>query len=494
MKLSFEDLQRRKREREQQSQSGRVRADDARAQLRREWQAARGCPGEVEFGAYCEGTLGLVRRIKVARHVRRCPFCQEALTVVHTLGTDLQVIAEGEAPRRILKRTRKLGWAFAGVAAALVLASLWSIQDRVERTLVRFALQDVRELRVRSRGPRTTVVCDLRGIGRDGRPVQERGQFPVRPDGSVDLEMRSRPGAFGARLRILEGDIAGGRDYVGAALVDNASNEMLLGRNERGWGKGSAPKATYDSLMQLIAHPELAQELFELPSGKLELMLAELARKTPELRFKVPSVNLFDDVRVYSTEKVFLDQRFDREEHGFSLPDDLQVIWAGRLMQTMDLTSSLPGRSCLLTEAYPNWNGHAGIPLAPIDLPSGEVTYEISFYLTDPRKGVSFGLKLVKGVMAEDNAGMLEADEGQLKVDHAVLDPTDMQRAKVVAQVSADRWHRVRATVHLADHTMDLWLDGKQVGHRVQLLPSPGNPNFDFTHFSFGGVNFLNRQ
>ena len=487
-------MQRRKREREQQSQSGRVRADDARAELRREWTTERGCPGEVEFAAYCEGTLGLVRRIAVARHVRGCPLCREALTVMRAesepRGTE---IAKPGAGR---KHRRTLGWAVAGGAALLVLAQFWSMQDPVNGALVRFALQDVREVRVRSRGPRATVVCDLRGIGLDGRLLRERGEFPIQPDGSVNLEMRSQPGAFGAHLHVIDGDIAGKRDFVGAAMISSASSEMTLGWDEEGWGKGSAPKATYDGLVQLLAHPEQAQKLFTKPADQLELKLAELARNTPELRFQVPSVNLFDDAKVYSPEKVFLDQRFDQEEHKFSLPDDLQVIWAGRLMQMIDFTSSLPGRSCLLSEAYPNWNGHAGIPLTPQDLPSREVSYEISFFLADARKGVSFGLKLVKDKMAEDNAGMIEADEGTLQVltyEHDPKNPPGPD-CRPLARIDENRWHRVKATVYLADHTIDVWLDRTQVGRRVQLLPSQGNPKFDFTHFSFGGVNFIGKK
>lgn len=494
MKLSFEELQRRRREREEQSRLGRVPVDDARAELKREWRTGLGCPPEVEFAAYCEGTLSFLRRIAVARHVRRCPFCQEAWATIRSLEESEPVTVGTETVRSRQKRVRRLGWAVASGAALLVLAQFWPMQNRVSTALVRFALQDVREVRVRSRGPRALVVCDLRGIGRDGRLLKEHEEFPVQPDGTVNLEMRSRPGVYTARLEVAGGEFegAGKGAFVGAGGLRPGDNRFILDRDEKNYFR----KQNHDVLRQLLSNPRHVKQLAELPADQLELLLARIVRDDPELRFSAPSINLYDDVRVYSSSHTFLDESFEAWDPGF-LPPGLATIWGGRLMQIIDLETSPSGRQCLLNSARPNWNAHSGIPLTPSDIKSNEVTFEVSFYLTDPRKGVSFGLKRVLGHgEAEDNAGMIEADEGSIQLltyEHDPHNPPGPD-CRPLAKIEAERWYRVKATVSLQHHWVDLWLDGIKIGERLPLKTNPRNPNFDFSHFSFGGVNFSSKK
>src|SRR5216117_1975809 len=76
MKLSFDELKRRKEQLEQSEQNGARQLKDVIQEIRTEH-----CPSHEELGAFLDGNLPLWRTIRIRWHVRKshCPDCHQVL-------------------------------------------------------------------------------------------------------------------------------------------------------------------------------------------------------------------------------------------------------------------------------------------------------------------------------------------------------------------------------------------------------------------------------
>lgn len=398
MSLSFDELKRRRREREAAAEAGKHRLGEIREELRHASREQRGCLSDEELTLHCEGALSLTRRIAAALHLRRCAQCREEVTAFRASISE------------VTSSTNRVP-----VTADVAAAARWRIPH-------------VRVV------PAASIAVLLLAIF-----------WPICSHGIAVAQFKTR-------------------------------RRVALAKHQPGY-------------------PE---KLADLPSELIEKMLPEF-RRQPE-RFMTPSVNLFDDVKVYSPNKTFLDESFDTTTlHGF--PTTLTKVWGGKLMQVVEFPSAPSGGKCLHNEAYPKWNAHAGIELTPNAVPSGQLTFEVSCYVFDMGKGVTFGLKYVREADSHDNNGVIAIGSGPVtnatSATNGFLSVSAIVgRDPKLARVVAKRWYRVKATVDLKAHTIDVFLDGKQVGNKLPLKEdlSRGNigpTHYDFNRFSFGGVYFV---
>ncbi len=135
MRLSFEDLKRRKEEREAAEREGKVPLDDVFEEIRQEWREQHGCPLDEELVAYFDITLQFRRRLTVWWHVRRCPLCRADLL---TLREAALAVTEYQPQPRLEATAGKFATVTLAVALLLsifVASYEWSENRRLRQTI-----------------------------------------------------------------------------------------------------------------------------------------------------------------------------------------------------------------------------------------------------------------------------------------------------------------------------------------------------------------------
>lgn len=331
-------------------------------------------------------------------------------------------------------------------------------------------------------GEQATITYRFEGVDREGNPCSESRTLRVNPDGTIAGRIRVPAGGVThAEVTIRNGYIeVDGRKvnhFTGATSLHAGRTLVSIG------DKGSWSASRSAALRDVISTPDGVSRVLNQPSDYFDEMVArEDAAASAANRFRTAAINFFDDVRVTSGDRVFLDESFDdTPSRGF--PASLINIWPGKAGFVIPDTSAPSLPNAFMSQALRNDNRHDGIRITPSDVPSGRLTIELSCKVSDVRKGVSFGLKQIRGEYAGEPAS-LNMDEG------VVYPSSGLTR---LATFEARRWYRIRLDVDLNAHTMDVWMDGRRIGQGIPLAEDPAAP-YSFDHFTFGGVNFLHKK
>lgn len=110
---------------------------------------SQACPDASTLAAFAEGTLDVVQRTAVARHVADCPECPLVIgSVVHFLEEEDTETEEEEAESEDAppRSSRRWGWLIAAAIAACIPAALWwnASRDPLGRVRTLIATEEVR--------------------------------------------------------------------------------------------------------------------------------------------------------------------------------------------------------------------------------------------------------------------------------------------------------------------------------------------------------------
>jgi hypothetical protein len=98
MRLSFDDLERRKKEREAAEASSKVRLGDVLERIRQNWRAQRGCPDDETLAGYADETLRKKPRQwdDIQAHVTGCALCRRDVKAIQDALGIMQVASRGQ--------------------------------------------------------------------------------------------------------------------------------------------------------------------------------------------------------------------------------------------------------------------------------------------------------------------------------------------------------------------------------------------------------------
>ncbi len=347
---------------------------------------------------------------------------------------------------------------------------------------------------LKKQGSPTTLTFVVEGITSSGSQQQSTTTVPV-VNGVATVNQPVQTGVVNVAVNIQGGSIGGQTHFTGATDIKPGPNSATVG------ALGTQSAKRHDTLATLLQNQTYVQKLLLLPWDYFRKMALNSTDSTQAInRFSLASVNFFDDIKVYPTgrpDRAFLNESFDSQSATSEslitqavsssstgvdnrlCPPSFVNFWSGKLGFVTD-QFSLSGDKCWVNEAYPTWNRHDGILLRPSDIPTGLLTYEIACFILDAQKGVSFGpKKRVGSSSAYDNNGVIEMNNGQVRVSGY---------APVLSTFVVGQWYRMKADLNIANHTINVYMNGQRIGNQVPLSPSPAG--YDFDYLTFGGVYF----
>jgi hypothetical protein len=372
------------------------------------------------------------------------------------------------------------------------------------RVAIRFAGIQTRQIRTTGSRQNAVVRIAIRGISVTGQAQPEQHEeLPVDAAGNAEGTVECTPGKTTFGVQIDGGDIENHAAFGGCAELAPGPNVVAVAPGDDDWETHALEERViyqaYDGLNPVMTQ-ECASDIAQADFGWLTQIAASAATDAVmrECVLDGNSLNFFDDIKLYNDSTVFVDESFD----SYADLDKLQVeggtvsslenLWSGKAGYVTHFTHAPnSGPACWVSRAYPGSNRQDGVDITPAQAGSN-LTFEARILVTDVQKGVTIGLARPYGGFQEEMAFVVFRD-GKVFVCSGEQGSTSTPPSSFtgLAAFEALRWYALKARCDLNAHTMDMWLDGAQIGDNEPMLRSPTNL-YNFTTFGFAGTYFAN--
>jgi hypothetical protein len=483
------------------------------------------CPADAELSRLYDGGVAAPRAEEVRAHLRECPACRECLrgferleaalagrapTVDCLTPEELAEIEDGVADAETASRAQAHAVSCEHCREALQwrpppVVSVGA--DRAATTLRLLAADGAPIRALEAAGDDCLARVTFLGINEATRLREEVAlSLPLSATGEIAQPLEFAAGRAAVRCELLNCRAGGETVFEGTARLGRGANVISLGP------PSSGPADNYEGFVHVVGDRgyantvDLGAKVLATPNDYFGALLRALDRDRNlerEIdRFEKTSVNLFDSVRVYSDDRVFLDDDFDRYRAGETEVLGLESIWGGRIGLVADAAEmAWSPPNVWLSEAYPNANRADGVRITPADLPSGRLTFEAAVYVSDPAKGALVGLihrhalpPDIEEVYASEPALICFRDNWVYVCRWGARPgqplPPDFQG---LARFQEKRWHLLKADVDLQARCLDVWLDGALIGPAVPMYDDY-LMGTDFNFFTLSGANFVLQQ
>ncbi|MBM3475258.1 MAG: hypothetical protein FJX75_18510 [Armatimonadetes bacterium] len=486
------------------------------------------CPTEAELSRLYDGGMAAARGDELRLHLAECEPCRERLRSYERLEAALS----GEAATAECLTAEELAELADGVADATTEAraathagqceacrealeelhvtphSVRVVDRRAARIDLRFVRAEAHPIRFLAAEPAAMATVSLVGVSAETHRRESRTiHLPVSARGELEGALEFVPGRAAVRCELEHCRAGGETRFGGTAYLRPGANAVIIGPPNTG------PADNCEGFVHIVNDREypntldLGAKVLATPNEYFGALLRALDKDRDlerEIdRFERTSINLFDNVRVYSPDRVYFEDDLDGYPAGTTEVPGLVNVWGGRIgiVAAADEFSFSPP-NVWLSEAYPNSNRCDGIPLTPRDVPSGRLTFEAAVYVSDPAKGALVGL-IHKHAVPPDLDEIYASEpalvcfrDGWVYLSRASLRPSEPLPKGFVglARFEAKTWYTLRVDVDLAAHHLAIRINGDLIGRGLRMAMDMGPHGYDFNHFTLSGANFVLQQ